>query len=88
MKGIGEMLVLSRKLGESIVINDNIVVHVIEIRGDKIRLGVDAPKDIPIHRKEIHERVKRGESKPVKKKVPVVVSESLKAWRGDYNDNS
>ena len=48
------MLVLSRKKNESIIINEHIVVTVVEIRGDKVRLGIQAPKDIPIHRSEIH----------------------------------
>lgn len=51
------MLVLSRKKNESIIIDDNIVVTVIEIRGDKVRLGIDAPREVPIHRSEIHEAI-------------------------------
>ena len=47
------MLVLSRKRDESIVIDENIVVTVIEVRGDKVRLGIQAPRDVPIHRSEI-----------------------------------
>jgi carbon storage regulator len=49
------MLVLSRKKNESIVIDDKIVITVVEIRGDKVRLGIEAPKDIPIHRSEVKE---------------------------------
>ena len=56
------MLVLSRKKNESIVINGNIVVTVIDIRGDKVRLGFDAPKDVPIHRREVYEAIKRSEA--------------------------
>ncbi len=48
------MLVLSRKKNESIVIDGNIVITVVEIRGDKVRLGINAPKEVPIHRSEIH----------------------------------
>jgi len=48
------MLVLSRKKNESIVIDDNIVVTVVEIRGDKVRLGIQAPKEVPVHRSEVH----------------------------------
>ncbi|MDG2131540.1 MAG: carbon storage regulator CsrA [Fuerstiella sp.] len=47
------MLVLSRKKSESIVINDDVVVTVIEVRGDKVRLGIKAPREIPVHRKEV-----------------------------------
>jgi len=49
------MLVLSRKENESIVIDENIVVTVVEIRGDKVRLGIEAPRDVPVHRKEVAE---------------------------------
>ncbi len=52
------MLVLSRKKNESIVIDDNIVVTVVEVRGDKVRLGIQAPKEIPIHRSEIHDAIR------------------------------
>lgn len=52
------MLVLSRKEDESIIINDNIRIRVVEIRGGKVRLGVEAPHDIPVHREEVHGRIK------------------------------
>ena len=54
------MLVLSRKRNESIVIDGNIVVTVVDIRGDKVRLGIEAPKDVPIHRSEVYEAIKRA----------------------------
>ena len=57
------MLVLSRKKNESIVINDNINVVVVEIRGDKVRLGVEAPKEIPVHRREVYEAIMREQRK-------------------------
>ena len=47
------MLVLSRKTGERIVIADNIFIEVVEIRGDKARIGIVAPRDVPVHREEI-----------------------------------
>lgn len=53
------MLVLSRKKDEAIKVGDLITVYVIEIRGDKVRLGVDAPKDIPVHRQEVYEAIQR-----------------------------
>ncbi len=53
------MLVLSRKKNESIVINDDITIVVVEIRGDKVRLGVDAPKEVPVHRREVYEAIQR-----------------------------
>jgi carbon storage regulator len=50
------MLVLTRKVGEQIVINGNIHVVVVEIQGTKVRIGIDAPKDVIVDRKEIHEQ--------------------------------
>ena len=55
------MLVLSRKNNESIVINDRIVVTVVEIRGDKVRLGIEAPKEVPVHRREVYDAIKEAE---------------------------
>ena len=54
------MLVLSRKKNESIVINDDITIVVVEIRGDKVRLGVEAPKEVPVHRREVYDAIKRS----------------------------
>lgn len=51
------MLVLTRKQNESIVINDVVKVTVIEIRGDKVRLGIDAPREIQVHRQEVYELI-------------------------------
>lgn len=53
------MLVLSRQRDESIMIGDNIVVTIVDIRGDKVRLGIDAPTEIPVHRQEIYEAIQR-----------------------------
>ncbi len=55
------MLVLSRKKNESIVINDDITIVVVEIRGDKVRLGIEAPKEVPVHRNEVYEAIRRSE---------------------------
>lgn len=55
------MLVLSRKKNESIIINDNIVVTIVDIKGDKVRLGFEAPKEVTIHRREVFEAIKRSE---------------------------
>ncbi len=54
------MLVLSRKKNESIVINDDISIVVVEIRGDKVRLGVEAPKEVPVHRREVYDAIRRS----------------------------
>ena len=53
------MLVLARKVGQSIVIGDNVELMVIEVRGDQVRLGITAPKSIPVHRKELLEQIRQ-----------------------------
>lgn len=55
------MLVLSRKKNESIVINNDIKIVVVEIRGDKVRLGVEAPREVPVHRREVYEAIQRAQ---------------------------
>ena len=55
------MLVLSRKKNESIVINNDITIVVVDIRSDKVRLGVDAPKEVPVHRQEVFNAIQRNE---------------------------
>ena len=56
------MLVLSRKKDEKIVIGDNISIMVVEIRGDKVRLGIEAPREISVHRREVYDAIKRKEA--------------------------
>ena len=60
------MLVLSRKKNESIVINNDITVTVVEIRGDKVRLGIVAPKEVPVHRQEVYDAIHgaKGQAEP------------------------
>lgn len=53
------MLVLSRQRDESIIIGDNIVVTVVDVRGDKVRLGIDAPREVSVHRREVYEAIQR-----------------------------
>jgi len=53
------MLVLSRQRDESIIIGDDIVITIVDVRGDKVRLGITAPPHISVHRKEIYEAIKR-----------------------------
>jgi carbon storage regulator len=51
------MLVLARKLNESIMIGDNVEIMVVAIRKDQVKLGIKAPKEIPVHRKEIYQKI-------------------------------
>jgi carbon storage regulator len=66
------MLVLSRQRDESIIIGDNIIVTIVDIRGDKVRLGIEAPTEISVHRQEVYEAIQRenaktdGEGRPVR----------------------
>ncbi len=53
------MLVLSRQRDESIIIGDNVVITVVDVRGDKVKLGIDAPKEITVHRQEVYEAIQR-----------------------------
>jgi carbon storage regulator len=57
------MLVLSRHRDESIMIGDDIVVTIVDIRGDKVRLGIEAPNDVPVHRQEVYEAIQRENRK-------------------------
>jgi carbon storage regulator len=57
------MLVLSRHKNESIMINDDIQITVVEIIGDKVRIGITAPKEIPVHRQEVYEAIKRDQNR-------------------------
>lgn len=68
------MLVLSRKKNERIVVGDNIAITVVEIRGDKVRLGFEAPRDIRVHRQEVADAIARtmaeDSQNPERKDVP------------------
>jgi carbon storage regulator len=75
------MLVLSRQRDESIVIGDNVVVTIVDIRGDKVRLGIQAPGEIPVHRQEVFEAIQRenrkgGPLQPSGPATKVVTSDS------------
>ena len=64
------MLVLSRHRDESIIINDDIVVTIVDIRGDKVRLGIQAPSNIPVHRQEIYDAIQREKQRNAEEAGP------------------
>ncbi len=59
------MLILTRRVGESIRINDDITVTVLGVNGMQVRLGVEAPEEVSVHRQEIYERIQAGQPKEV-----------------------
>ncbi|MBL4884476.1 MAG: carbon storage regulator CsrA [Planctomycetaceae bacterium] len=63
------MLVLSRQRDESIIIGDNIKITIVDIRGDKIRIGIEAPAEIAVHRQEVFEAIQRDKQEEIAKEV-------------------
>ena len=55
------MLILTRRVGETLMIGDEVTVTVLGVKGNQVRIGVNAPKDVAVHREEIYERIKREE---------------------------
>lgn len=55
------MLILSRKQGEKIMIGDGVVITILSVRGDKVRLGIEAPRNVPVHREEVFRAIKEAE---------------------------
>lgn len=53
------MLILTRRVGETLMVGDEVTVTVLGVKGNQVRIGVNAPKDVPVHREEIYERIKR-----------------------------
>ncbi len=53
------MLVLSRQRDQSIIIGDNVVITIVDVRGDKVKLGIEAPREISVHRQEVYEAIQR-----------------------------
>lgn len=72
------MLALTRKKGESIVIGDNIEVVVLGTHGEQVKLGIIAPKSIPVHRKEIYEQIKLENIEAVKSANPAALKNLLR----------
>lgn len=71
------MLALARKVNESIVINDNVEVTILEIKGDQIKIGIDAPKSVPVYRKEIYSQIQDSNREAAKTGGPDALAQFL-----------
>ena len=71
------MLALARKVNESIVINDNIEITVLEVKGDQIKLGIDAPKSVPVYRKELYVQIQEANQAAVNKPGPKALGDMM-----------
>jgi carbon storage regulator len=61
------MLILTRRVGETMMVGDDITVTILGVKGNQIRIGVNAPKDVQVHREEIYQRIQEGRPKPAKR---------------------
>ena len=73
------MLALTRKKGEALIINNNVEITVLDIRGDQIKIGIDAPKSVPIYRKEIYTQIRDANTEAAKTAAPDVLSQFMKS---------
>jgi carbon storage regulator len=83
------MLVLSRQRDETIMIGDDIEITVVDIRGDKVRLGITAPPSVPVHRKEVYEAIKRENREAAGVKIEDLdnINQKLRRPTGDQKPN-
>ena len=81
------MLVLSRQRDETIMIGDDVEITVVDIRGDKVRLGISAPTHIPVHRKEVYEAIKRENRSATSLRPDDLVTEGQPAPANPTNTN-
>lgn len=72
------MLALARKVNESIILNDNIEVTVLEVKGDQVKIGINAPKDVPIYRKELFVQIQEANEAAANTVNPAALGELLK----------
>ncbi len=72
------MLALSRKRGEALVINNNIEITVLDVKGDQIKIGINAPKEIPVYRKEVYEQIQAANREAMTKQTPEALNNLFK----------
>lgn len=72
------MLALARKVNESIVVNDNIEITILEVKGDQIKIGIEAPKSVPIYRKEIYTQIQEANAEAANTASPEALSKIMK----------
>ncbi len=84
------MLILSRKLNESIVIDGRILVRVMRVDGDTVKLGIDAPKEVPVHRHEVYEEIQKSNQEAINasRSTLVDLAKALKAELGGTDPDS
>ena len=68
------MLALSRKKGEALIINNNIEVTILEVKGDQIKLGINAPREIPVYRKEVYEQIQQANKEAMAEQTPDAIN--------------
>lgn len=68
------MLALSRKKGEALVVGNNIEITILEVKGDQIKVGIKAPKEVPIYRKEVYEQIQQANQEAMADQSPEAIS--------------
>ncbi len=68
------MLILARKINESIIINDNIEISILDIKGDQVKIGIDAPKNVPVFRKEVYQAIQEENKAAAKSSADIIHS--------------
>lgn len=68
------MLALSRKKGEALIINNNIEVTILEVKGDQIKLGINAPREIPVYRKEVYDQIQQANKEAMAEQTPDAIN--------------
>ena len=80
------MLILTRKLGEGVRIGDDVVVKIVEIRGSQVRLGIAAPRPIPVHREEVYQMIRR-QNELAAKSAPKSLEGIASLWPPDSEED-